>query len=118
MLGLIGYTAAFPALGAAMRRREFIGLAVGGAATWPLAARAQQDGSHRLPIIGYLGFASAAIDVAIQQPFRKALADLGYVEGRSITVEIRNANGNIERGHAIIDEFVAMPWTCCSHPVL
>src|SRR3954462_6761825 len=98
MLGLNGYTAVFPALGAAMRRREFIGLAVGGAATWPLAARAQQDGSHRLPTIGFLGFASAAIDVAIQQPFRKA--DLGYVEGRSITVEIRNANGNIERGHA------------------
>ncbi|MCK1368463.1 ABC transporter substrate-binding protein [Bradyrhizobium sp. 62] len=42
-------------------------------------------------------------------PFRKALADLGYVEGRSITVEIRNANGDVERGHAIIDEFVAMP---------
>ena len=67
-----------------------------------------------LALLGIL----AAIDVAIVLPFRKALADLGYVEGRSITVEIRNANGNIERGHAIIDEFVAMPWTCCSHPVL
>ena len=109
MLGLNGYTAAFPALEAAVRRREFIGLAVGGAATWSLEARAQQDGSHRVPTVGFLGFASAAIDVAILLPFRKALADLGYVEGRSITVEIRNANGNVERGHAIIDEFVAMP---------
>ena len=61
------------------------------------------------PTVGFLGFASATIDAAIYQPFRKALADLGYVEGRSIIVEIRTANGEIARGHAIIDEFVALP---------
>lgn len=92
-----------------MRRREFIGLAVGGAATWSLEARAQQEGAHRLPTVGFLGFASATIDATIQQPFRKALADLGYVEGRNIIVEMRNANGDVARGHAIIDEFVAIP---------
>ncbi|MBP0115323.1 MULTISPECIES: ABC transporter substrate-binding protein [Bradyrhizobium] len=97
-----------PALGATVRRREFIGLAVGGAASWPLAALAQQDGSHRMPTIGFIGFASAAADVTIVQPFRKTLAEIGYVEGRNITVEIRNADGDVERGHAIIDEFVAM----------
>jgi len=95
-------------LGRIMKRRDFLGM-LGAAAAWPQVARAQQDVSRRIPTIGFLGFASAAIDATIQQPFRKALADLGYVEGRSITVEIRNANGDVERGHAIIDEFVAMP---------
>ena len=59
--------------------------------------------------MGFLGFASPAIDARVHEPFRKALADLGYVEGRSIIVEIRNANGEIARGHAIIDEFAALP---------
>jgi putative ABC transport system substrate-binding protein len=91
-----------------MKRRDFLGM-LGAAAAWPEVALAQQNGSHRIPTVGFLGFASAAIDAAIHQPFRKALADLGYVEGRSIIVEIRTANGDVARGHAIIDEFVAMP---------
>jgi putative tryptophan/tyrosine transport system substrate-binding protein len=91
-----------------MKRRDFLGM-LGAAAAWPEVALAQRDGSHRIPIVGFLGFASAAIDAAIHRPFRKALADLGYVEGRSIIVEIRTANGDVARGHAIIDEFVAMP---------
>ena len=90
-----------------MKRRDFLGLL--GAAAWPEVARAQQNGPHHIPTVGFLGFASAAIDATIQQPFRKALADLGYVEGRSIIVEKRNANGEVARGHAIIDEFIAIP---------
>lgn len=90
-----------------MRRRDFLGML--GAAAWPEVALAQQDGPRHIPTVGFLGFASAAIDATIQQPFRKALADLGYVEGRSIIVEKRNANGEVARGHAIIDEFVAIP---------
>jgi putative ABC transport system substrate-binding protein len=76
MFGLNSYTAAFPVLGAVVRRREFIGLAVIGAATWPLTARSQHDTSRRIPTIGFLGFATAATDVAIVLPFRQALADL------------------------------------------
>jgi putative ABC transport system substrate-binding protein len=91
-----------------MKRRDFLGM-LGAAATWPEVALAQQDGSRRIPTVGFLGFASAAIDAAIHQPLRKALADLGYVEGRSIIVEIRTANGEIARGHAIVDEFIALP---------
>src|SRR5262245_31770899 len=88
----------------AMKRRDVLGL-LATAAAWPRAAPAQQ----RIPIVGFLGFASAGIDAAIHQPFRKALADLGYVEGRSIAVEIRSANGDIARGLAILDEFAAIP---------
>jgi putative ABC transport system substrate-binding protein len=91
-----------------MKRRDFLGM-FGAAAAWPEVALAQQDNGRRIPIVGFLGFASAAIDAAVHQPFRKALADLGYVEGRSIIVEIRTANGEVARGHAIIDEFVALP---------
>lgn len=90
-----------------MKRRDFLGIL--GAAAWPELAPAQQDGPRHIPTVGFLGFASAAIDAAIYQPFRKALADLGYVEGRSIIVEIRSANGEVARGHAILDEFVAIP---------
>ena len=87
-----------------MKRRDFLGM-LGAVAAWPGAVSAQQ----RVPVVGFLGFASAAIDAAIHQPFRKALADLGYVEGRSIVVEIRSANGDIARGLAILDEFAAYP---------
>ncbi len=87
-----------------MKRRDFLGM-LSAAAAWPGAVSAQQ----RIPVVGFLGFASATIDAAIHQPFRKALADLGYVEGRSIVVEIRSANGDIARGLAILDEFAALP---------
>jgi putative ABC transport system substrate-binding protein len=91
-----------------MRRRDFLGI-LGAAAAWPSAARAQQDGARRVPIVGFVGFANPAIDDVIVLPFRKGLADLGYVEGRTIVVEVRNANGDVTRGHAIIDEFAAKP---------
>ena len=91
-----------------MKRRHFLGI-LGAAAAWPRVALAQQAGGRPVPVVGFLGFASPAIDAAVHQPFRKALADLGYVEGRSIIVEIRTANGDIARGHAILDEFAAIP---------
>ena len=91
-----------------MKRRGFLGM-LGAAAAWPEVALAQQDGSRRIPTVGFVGFASAATDAAIHRPFREALADLGYVEGRSLIVEVRSANGEVARGHAIIDELVALP---------
>ena len=89
-----------------MKRRDFLGIL--GAAAWPSMAAAQQDG-RRIPTVGFIGFAKPAIDDAIVAPFRKGLAELGYVEGRNIIVEVRNADGDVTRGHALIDELVAKP---------
>jgi putative tryptophan/tyrosine transport system substrate-binding protein len=79
-----------------MRRREFITL-LGSAATWPLVARAQQAG--KVPRIGFLLFASAD-DGPYQKlinEFRNGLRELGYVEGRNISIEYRYAGGSHDR---------------------
>ncbi|MET3840081.1 ABC transporter substrate-binding protein [Bradyrhizobium sp. OAE829] len=89
-----------------MKRREFIRLVGGVAASWPLAARAQQQ---RIPIVGFVGFANADVDDVTVGAFRKALVGLGHVEGRTIIVNARSANGDVARGHAMIDELVALP---------
>jgi putative ABC transport system substrate-binding protein len=92
-----------------MRRRQFIGLMGGAVVAWPAFARAQQDSGRRMPIVGFVGFAKPATDDTIVGPFRKGLAELGYVEGANIIVDVRSANGDVARGHAIIDEFSAIP---------
>jgi putative ABC transport system substrate-binding protein len=73
-----------------MNRREFITL-IGGAAAWPLAARAQQTAT--IPRIGYLSAGSPPANPAFWQGMR----DLGYVEGQNILVEYRWAEGKPER---------------------
>src|SRR5262249_45087666 len=70
------------------RRREFITLLVG-AAAWPLAARAQQQG--RIPRIGIID------DTPMWDAFRQGLRDLGYLEGQNIAFEYRRADGAPER---------------------
>jgi len=62
-----------------MQRREFITL-LGGAAAWPLAARAQEAA---LPVIGYLNFGSPESDTARVTGLRRGLNQTGYVEGRT-----------------------------------
>jgi putative ABC transport system substrate-binding protein len=89
-----------------MKRREFIKLVGGVAASWPLAARAQQQ---RIPIVGFVGFANADVDAVVVNAFRKALVGLGHVEGRTIIVNARSSDGDVARGHAMIDELVALP---------
>ena len=87
-----------------MRRREFITL-LGGAAAWPLAARAQPTSSH--PLIGVLSPLSSA-SAAHLEAFRAGLRELGYVEGRNITIELRFAEGVIERLPELAAELVAL----------
>jgi putative ABC transport system substrate-binding protein len=67
-----------------MRRREFITL-VGGAATWPMAARGQQS----MPVVGLLGAASAEGFAARLVEVRKGLGETGYIEGQNVTIEYR-----------------------------
>jgi putative tryptophan/tyrosine transport system substrate-binding protein len=72
-----------------MRRREFITLLGGAAATWPLAARAQQQ--TKIPRIGIID------DSPRWNAFRHGLRDLGYLEGRDIAIEYRSAEGQPDR---------------------
>jgi putative ABC transport system substrate-binding protein len=67
-----------------MKRREFIQTIIGSTVGWPLFAVAQQPG---IPIIGYLGLTSAKADAYLMAPFRKALSEAGFDEGRNIAIE-------------------------------
>ena len=88
-----------------MKRRDFVA-ALAAAAAWPRMASAQQP---RIPIVGFVGLASPEIDNAQLVPFRKAMAALGYVEGRSIIIEAHSTGGDVTRGLALIDDFIARP---------
>jgi putative ABC transport system substrate-binding protein len=76
-----------------MRRREFITL-VGGAAAWPVTARAQQPA---LPVIGFLGSRSAGDSAHLVTAFRQGLNETGYIESRNVAIEFRWAEGHYDR---------------------
>jgi len=71
-----------------VRRREFITLAGGAAATWPLAANAQQS---NLPVIGFLSPGSREADSNRMNALRRGLAEIGFVEGQNVAIEYRGA---------------------------
>ena len=85
-----------------MKRREFIGV-FGGAVTWSLAARGQQLGSR---IVGVLGYGSVESQRAGFAPTQRRLAEMGYVEGRNLTIEYRGANSNEDRLAELAKELV------------
>jgi len=89
-----------------MRRREFITLLSGAAAVWPLAARAQQAGRTRR--IGLLTRKTDASVAAQIDAFRDGLRDLGWVEGKSVSIEFRDAGGQLERLRPLAAELVAL----------
>ena len=87
-----------------MKRREFMTLLGGAAAAWPLVARAQQPGM--LPTIGYLGSATPATQGQLVAAFVQRLRELGWIEGRTIAIEYRWAEGRAERAAEIAAELV------------
>ena len=87
-----------------MRRREVI-LALGGAAAWPITGRAQR--AVKVARIGYLS-TNLASSPHHHEAFRQGLRDLGYVEGRNIVVEYRDAEGKVERHPALVAELIAL----------
>jgi ABC-type uncharacterized transport system substrate-binding protein len=89
-----------------MRRREFITLLGGAAVAWPLAARAQQPG--KLPTIGFLGANTPSIESQRIAAFVQRMRELGWIEGRTVAIEYRWAEGRSERPAELAAEFVQL----------
>ena len=84
-----------------LKRREFISL-LGAAAAWPLAARAQQSS---MPVVGWLSSGTREADDGFRlPPFRLGLNQAGYVEGRNVAIEYRQAENQIDRLPALAAE--------------
>ena len=86
-----------------MRRRNLLTVIAGAAALLPLAAHAQQK---PMPVIGYLGISAPETDAPLVAAFLAGLAEAGYVEGQSVAIEYRWAEGRYERVHALVRDLV------------
>src|SRR5260370_30946116 len=98
-----------PEVGSDMQRREFIALFGGvtaASAAWPLAAGAQTP--PKSPRVGYIARASATGTGHTVGAFRQGLRELGYVEGQTIALEVRWAEGRSERIPELVAELVGL----------
>jgi putative tryptophan/tyrosine transport system substrate-binding protein len=87
-----------------MRRREFITLVGGAAATWPVAARRQQ------PVMALVGLLSSVqLDDRQVGAIRQGLKDGGYIEGRNVAIKYRSADAHFDRLPALAADLVADP---------
>ena len=89
---------------AKVKRRAFITLLGGAAATWPLAARAQQ--TAKLPTIGLVGGAIPSTQGTWIAAFVQRMRELGWIENRAVAIEVRWAEGHSERYAEIAAELV------------
>lgn len=91
-----------------MKRRQFITLLGGAAATWPLAARAQQSSKIWRVAHVYPGKYDNPPDHAMYDVFRGELRELGYVEGKNLVIDQRSAEGKLERLPSFLAELIAL----------
>jgi len=96
-----------------IRRRDFIA-GLGGAAGWPLTARAQQP---ELPVIGLINGGSADSSAVFAASFRKGLDQTGYAEGRNVTVEYYWLDGQFDRVPALVADLVRRRVSAIATPV-
>jgi putative ABC transport system substrate-binding protein len=87
-------------------RRKFLTTLGGGAVAWPLAARGQQPG--KLPTIGFLASTTPAAQSQLTAAFVQRLRELGWIEGQTVTIEYRWAEGRSERFAEFAAEFVRL----------
>jgi len=93
-------------MGDQMKRREFIAL-LGGAAAWPVMARAQD----KVRVIGILETTSPELNALNLDALRRGLEELGYTEGQSIRLEYRSAEGQAARFQLLRRNLFASEWT-------
>src|SRR5215475_666209 len=92
-------------VGAVMKRRDFIALLSGASALWPIPVLAQPG---QLPTIGFFGSSTASVTTRWVAAFVERLRDHGWIEGRTVTIEYRWAEGRAERYAEIAEEFVRL----------
>jgi len=89
-----------------MRRRDFIKATVGAITARPFAARAQQPA---MPVVGFLRSVSLADAADLVAAFRQGLKETGYIEGQNVVIELRSAEGHLDRLSALVGDLIHRP---------